>query len=557
MSSKHVSSVLVVGAGPVGLTLALDLAWRGIDVIVIEQRREGEPPDPKCNHVAARSMEMFRRLGVAAKLRNAGLPEDYPHAIAYRTAFTGCEFGRIHIPCRRDRFTDRTGADSDWPTPELPHRINQLMLEPILFDHVAATPGVRILNRTALESFAQHEDNITAVVRDLDTGEVSHYWARYLVGCDGARSTVRHALGIKLEGDADFLRVQATFFRAPQLIALQQHERAWMTHSVNPKWNGNVIAIDGRERWMMFNYLRPDQTDFDAADRDSAIRAILGVGPDFTYQVISKQDWFGRRLIAERFRDRRVFLAGDAAHIWAPFGGYGMNAGIADATNLSWLLAAHLNGWAPASILDAYEAERWPITEQVSHFAMSQAQQETQRRSAVPAAIQDKGPEGDRVRAEAGRIACEINAKQYAAAGLNFGYFYDSSPLIAYDSAAHPSYTIGSFTPSSVPGCRTPHLWLDDGRSLYDALGPEYTLLRFDTSVDVGPLVTVARQRGFPLTVLDVVSKEAAALYATRLVLARPDQHVAWRGDSPPADPLGLIDRVRGALAASLLLKAP
>jgi len=551
MPSERVSSVLIVGAGPVGLTLALDLARRGIEVAIIEQRRKGDAPDPKCNHVSSRSMEVFRRLGVAAKLRNAGLPEDYPHAIAYRTAFTGRECGRIHIPCRRDRFTDRTGADSNWPTPELPHRVNQLMLEPILFDYVAATPRVKIYNRVELVSFSQGEDQVTAVGRDLDTGEVQSYSARYLIGCDGARSTVRRGLGIKLEGDGEFMRVQATFIRAPQLIAQQQHERAWMTYSLNPKWNGNVIAIDGRERWMIFNYLRPDQFDFDAVDRDGSIRAILGVGPDFTYEVVSKQDWIGRRLIAEAFRDRRIFLAGDAAHLWAPLAGYGMNAGIADAMNLSWLLAAHLNGWAPAAILDAYEAERWPITEQVSHLAMSQAEEETRRRSAVPANILDEGAEGEQARAEAGRVACETNIKQFAAAGLNFGYFYDSSPLIAYDGSAHPTYTLGSFTSSTVPGCRVPHLWFDDGRSLYDALGPEYTLLRFDPSLDVGPLATAAQKRGFPLTVLDVVSREAAALYSTKLVLARPDQHVAWRGDDLPGDSLRLIDHLRGALAQS------
>jgi len=551
MPSERVSSVLIVGAGPVGLTLALDLARRGIEVAIIEQRRKGDAPDPKCNHVSSRSMEVFRRLGVAAKLRNAGLPEDYPHAIAYRTAFTGRECGRIHIPCRRDRFTDRTGADSNWPTPELPHRVNQLMLEPILFDYVAATPRVKIYNRVELVSFSQGEDQVTAVGRDLDTGEVQSYSARYLIGCDGARSTVRRGLGIKLEGDGEFMRVQATFIRAPQLIAQQQHERAWMTYSLNPKWNGNVIAIDGRERWMIFNYLRPDQFDFDAVDRDGSIRAILGVGPDFTYEVVSKQDWIGRRLIAEAFRDRRIFLAGDAAHLWAPLAGYGMNAGIADAMNLSWLLAAHLNGWAPAAILDAYEAERWPITEQVSHLAMSQAEEETRRRSAVPANILDEGVEGEQARAEAGRVACETNIKQFAAAGLNFGYFYDSSPLIAYDGSAHPTYTLGSFTSSTVPGCRVPHLWFDDGRSLYDALGPEYTLLRFDPSLDVGPLAIAAQKRGFPLTVLDVVSREAAALYSTKLVLARPDQHVAWRGDDLPGDSLRLIDHLRGALAQS------
>jgi len=551
MYSERVSSVLIVGAGPVGLTLALDLARRGIEVAIIEQRRKGDAPDPKCNHVSARSMEVFRRLGVAAKLRNAGLPEDYPHAIAYRTAFTGRECGRIHIPCRRDRFTDRTGADSDWPTPELPHRVNQLMLEPILFDYVAATPRVKIYSRVELVSFSQDDDRVTAVGRDLDTGEVQTYSASYLIGCDGARSTVRRGLGIKLEGDGEFMRVQATFIRAPQLINQQQHERAWMTYSLNPKLSGNVIAIDGRELWMIFNFLRLDQFDFDAVDRDGSIRTILGVGPDFTYEVISKQDWIGRRLIAERFRDRRIFLAGDAAHLWAPYAGYGMNAGIADAMNLSWLLAAHLNGWAPAAVLDAYEAERWPITEQVSRLAMAQAEEETRRRSAVPANILDEGPEGEQARAEAGRVACETNIKQFAAAGLNFGYFYDSSPLIAYDGSAHPTYTLGSFTSSTVPGCRVPHLWFDDGRSLYDALGPEYTLLRFDPSLDVGPLATAAQKRGFPLTVLDVVSREAAALYSTKLVLARPDQHVAWRGDDLPGDSLRLIDHLRGALAQS------
>lgn len=550
MSSERVSSVLIVGAGPVGLTLALDLARRGIEVAIIEQRRKGDAPDPKCNHVSSRSMEVFRRLGIAAKLRNAGLPADYPHAIAYRTAFTGRECGRIHIPCRRDRFTDRTGADSNWPTPELPHRVNQLMLEPILFDYVAATPRVKIYNRVELESFSQDEDQVTAVGRDLDTGEFQTYSARYFIGCDGARSTVRRGLGIKLEGDGEFMRVQATFIRAPQLIAQQQHERAWMTYSLNPKLSGNVIAIDGRELWMIFNFLRPDQFDFDVVDRDGSIRAILGVGPDFTYEVISKQDWIGRRLIAERFRDRRIFLAGDAAHLWAPYAGYGMNAGIADAMNLSWLLAANLNGWAPAAILDAYEAERWLITEQVSRLAMSQAEEETRRRGSVPAHILDEGPEGEQARAEAGRVACETNTKQFAAAGLNFGYFYDSSPLIAYDGSAHPTYTLGSFTSSTVPGCRVPHLWFDDGRSLYDALGPEYTLLRFDPSVDVGPLAAAAQKRGVPLAVLDVVSKEASALYSTKLVLARPDQHIAWRGDELPSEPFRLIDRVRGALAA-------
>jgi hypothetical protein len=341
--------------------------------------------------------------------------------------------------------------------------------------------------------------------------------------------------------------VQATFIRAPELIRLQKDERSWMTNTVNPRRSGNVIAIDGRERWMVFNYLKPDEPDFEAVDRDWAIRTILGVGPEFHYEILSKEDWYGRRLIANKFREARVFLAGDAAHIWVPYAGYGMNAGIADAMDLSWLLAAHLNGWAPARILDAYEAERWPITEQVSRFAMTHAEKEIARRGAVPAAIDAPGIEGDRARADAGRVCYDINVHQFCCGGLNFGTYYENSPIIAYDGAAHPAFSMSAFTPSTVPGCRTPHVWLSDGRSVYDAMGPEYTLLCFDPEVEVAQLVAAARQRGVPLAVVDVDSPQTPGLYTTKLVLSRPDQHVAWRGDACPKDSLSLIDLIRGA----------
>jgi len=525
----------------------MDLAWRGIEVTVVERRRPGESPEPKCNHVSARSMEIYRRLGIAAKLRNVGLPEDYPNDVSYRTSFTGTEFARIHIPCRRDRFTNKSGPDGDWPTPEPPHRCNQIFLEPVLFEHAFALPRVTILNRTEIESFEAHDDKVVATVRNLDSGESAPIVCCYLVGCDGGKSTVRRAIGAQLEGDAVIQRVQATFIRAPDLIRFQKHERSWVTNSVNPRRLGNVIAIDGLERWMIFNYLTPDEADFDAVDRDWAIRTILGVGPEFRYQTLSNEDWYGRRLIANKFREARVFIAGDAAHIWVPYAGYGMNAGIADATNLSWLLAAHLNGWAPAEILDAFEAERWPITEQVSRFAMAHAEKEIGRRGAVPAAIEASGSEGDRARTEAGRVCYDINVHQYCCGGLNFGTYYEASPIIAYDEAAHPAFSMSGFTPSTVPGCRTPHLWLSDGRSLYDAMGPEYTLLRLDSAVDMAHLIAAARQRRGPLDVVDVASPETAGLYATKLVLSRPDQHVAWRGDACPKDPLALVDLIRGA----------
>jgi 2-polyprenyl-6-methoxyphenol hydroxylase-like FAD-dependent oxidoreductase len=539
--------VLIVGAGPVGLTLAIDLAWRGIDVTVVETRPRAAPPDPKCNHVAARTMEIFRRLGVAEKVRDAGLPADYPHDISYRTTFTGAELTRIPIPCRRDRFTATDGPDCNWPTPEPPHRINQIFLEPILFEHAAAQSRIHIVNRTSVEDVLVEDSSATVSLRDLETGAIRRVSCRYLIGCDGARSIVRKAIGAGLSGDAIVQRVQSTYISAPDLIDLQQHERAWGTGSINPRRSGMVYAIDGRERWLVHNYMKPGETDFDAVDRDAGIRTILGVGADFKYDILSKEDWYGRRLIADKFRDRSAFIAGDAAHIWVPYAGYGMNAGIADAMNLSWLLAAHLNGWAPASILDAYEAERWPITSQVSRFAMSHAEAEIRRRGAVPDTIEQASGQGELVRQEVGRLAYEINVQQYACAGLNFGTYYDRSPIIAYDGAQQPAYTMDSYTPSTVPGCRTPHLWREDGGSLYDVMGPEFTLLRFDSTVDVAALELAARNRGVPLKILNVVRPAGTLFDKAALLLSRPDQHVAWRGDKLPTDPLALIDRVRGA----------
>ena len=217
------SNVLIVGAGPVGLTLAIDLAWRGIDVTVIETRAAAEPPEPKCNHVAARTMEIFRRLGLAGKVRNAGLPADYPHDISYRTTFAGQELARIVIPCRRDRFTMKEGPDCNWPTPEPPHRINQIFLEPILFEHAASQPRVRIINRTMVEEIRIEDRSAEVTLRDLETGAASRLSCNYLIGCDGARSVVRKAVGAELAGDAIVQRVQSTYIRAPDLIGRQIH----------------------------------------------------------------------------------------------------------------------------------------------------------------------------------------------------------------------------------------------------------------------------------------------------------------------------------------------
>jgi 2-polyprenyl-6-methoxyphenol hydroxylase-like FAD-dependent oxidoreductase len=492
-------------------------------------------------------MEVFRRLGVSQRVRDAGLPADYPHDVAFRTSVTGIEFARIPIPSRQERFSTKGGPDTWWPTPELPHRINQIYLEPLLIEHATGMPGLHLYNRTAFERFEQDENGVTAIVRELDGEAIRFIRAKYLVGCDGARSLVRKMIGAKLSGTEIVQRVQSTYFRAPDLIARMKFRPAWMMMSVNTQRNALTCAIDGRETWLIHNYLLPHETEFESVDRDAAIRTILGVGDDFEYDVISKEDWIGRRLVADKFRDRRVFICGDAAHLWIPFAGYGMNAGIADAMNLSWLLAARLKGWGGNAILNAHELERLPITEQVSRFAMNIALQTLSQRREVPVEIGEMSEAGERARRQFGQEIYDLNVQQFCCGGLNFGYFYDQSPIIAYDGEAAPPYTLYDFTPSTVPGCRTPHLWLADGRSLYDALGPDFTLLRLDASLEVTSLLRAADARGVPLALVDVDAPDALAIYKRKLVLTRPDQHVAWRGDQVPEHPVALIDLVRGA----------
>jgi 2-polyprenyl-6-methoxyphenol hydroxylase-like FAD-dependent oxidoreductase len=542
------TEVLIVGAGPVGLTLAIDLAWRGVDVMVADLRRAGEPPSVKCNSISARSMETFRRLGLAARLRAAGLPRDYPNDVASRTTATGTELCRIGIPSRAERYGANDGPDTLWPTSEPPHRVNQIYFEPILFAHAAAQPRIRMLNRTAFEDFTQDGDSVMAVLRDFDDGARLSIACSFLIGCDGGKSTVRKRIGASFLGTPVVQRVQSTYIRAPALVSRLPGKRAWMYFSLNPRRCGTTIAIDGRETWLIHNFLYRDETEFESVDRDWAIRTILGVGPDFEYEVIAKEDWVGRRLVADSFRDRRVFLCGDAAHLWIPHGGYGMNAGIADAANLSWMIAATLAGWAPLAILDAYEAERRPIADEMSRFTMDFALKIIKQRREISAEIELPGPVGDAARARLGREAYELDVQQQCCGGLNFGYFYARSPIIAYDGESHPAYTMHDFTPSTVPGCRAPHLWLNDHRSLYDALGPDYTLVRVDPSGHVSGIIEAAARRRLPLLVVDVDTSDARSIHA-RLTLIRPDQHVAWRCDEEPASPLELIDLVRGARA--------
>ena len=549
--------VLIVGGGPVGLTLAMDLAWRGIDVVVAERRPPDDPPNVKCGQIGARSMETFRRLGVADKLRGIGLPADYPNDIVSATSVTGIELSRVLIPARGARPTPAAvGPDTAWPTPEHTHRCNQKFFEPVLFAHAAAQPRIRILHRTEIMDLAQGEQGVTASAVDLDSGTRTSIACDYLVGCDGASSFVRKSIGSEFVGAPVLQYAQSFHIRAPQLRSLLPGKPAWLYFSLNPRRCGVTMAVDGRETWNIQNFSHPGESRLDHLDRDWVIRSILGVGPDFEYELLSCEDWVARRLVANKLRDRRVFICGDAAHVWMPLGGFGMSAGIADAANLAWKLAGVLHGWATAEILDAYEAERQPITDQASRIISDIGHQVMMQRHELSPDIERLDAIGEAARTAAGQLAYALDVEQQCCGGLNFGYFYDRSPIIAYDREQAPTYTMGTFTSTTVPGCRAPHVWIEGRRSLYDAMGPDYTLLRLDPAAGISGIVAAAAQRGLPLAVLDVRSPEASVLYRHKLVLVRPDQHVAWRGDAEPADPLDLVDLVRGATRVSMAKSA-
>lgn len=549
LESASPAPVLIIGAGPVGLTLALDLAWRGIRSLIVEQRSADEPATPRANHVSARAMETFRRLGIADAVRAGGLPSDYPPDVAWVTQLIGHELTRIRL-AHGDEGSEgaRGAADSGWPSPERQHKINQMFLEPVLRRAVAADPLITLRMSARLETLVQDGEGVRAEIVDLDTGHTESVASTYAIGCDGGASTVRKLIGARFTGDAELTRVVSAHVRSPGLVDRLAVPRAHRYFVVSAEQAGVAVTLDGRELWS-FHLMLPS-LDSDPGDLDihRAIVAMTGI-PDLEYEVFATDSWTGRRLVADRLVEGRIALCGDAAHIWVPNAGYGMNAGIADAENLAWRLSAMVEGWGAETLLAGYERERLPITEQVSRFAkqLALANRAPQLRTPSPL-LGASGAAGDAERARVGAELYALNLAQFTPLGLNFAYFYDDSPDIVPDDGTAPAYGIGDYTPSTVPGCRAPHIDLPGG-SLYDRLGAGFTVIRVDPAVEVAGLHSAAQQRGVPLTIVDLDPDEAGGLYEHALTLVRPDRHVAWRGGGVPHDADALLDRITGVSA--------
>ena len=545
--------VIVAGAGPVGLIAAMDLAWRGIPTIILEKRNDEAPAYPRCNTTSARTMEILRRLGCNEAYRACGLRSDYPNDVTYSTSLTGVEFARYHLPAANaGSLAERVAHDGGWHSAERPHRATQFYLERVLRAHALTFDAIDLRFCQEITDVFQDEDSVTVTVRNTETGETDRVTASYVIACDGGRSDVRKSCGINMAGGYTGLgRNQSVVFRSKDVRPIMEAHNGlgWMNWTISEAGRGNLIAIDGDELWLTHMSLMPDQDEITPETIDRHIRSV--VGQQIGYTVEHTEIWQLNRLVAERYREGRVFLAGAAAHIWPPYAGHGMNTGIEDGIALTWMLAAVIKGWAPPSLLDAYQAERHNVGEKVSRAAEGLAASQVGIWKSIECVGQlaEPGNAGDALRKRIRDALVMTDSVQFNPQGMNFGLHYDESPVIAYDDGVPPAYEIRRYTPSTVPGCRTPFFaFVEDGTPIYDRIGQGFTLLRTDATVDVTGLEAAAAGCGMPFEVIDIeFEPRARDFYDHALVLVRPDDRVAWRSDSAPVDPVAIIDKVRGA----------
>ncbi len=531
------SAVIIIGAGPCGLILAIELGRRGIPAVVLEEKTS-PIRFPAANATQARTMEHFRRLGFADKVRALGLPPDYPTDIAYFTRFSSHELARFSLPSARAATDLIKTLSGSWSAAELPHRCSQMYIERVLREQAEALDAVSILPGWRATTLREDADGVEVDAESIDGRERRTLRAAYCVGADGARSFTRKAIGTTYSGEGsatrNFLGGQmfAFYFRSPNLYQVIPHPRAWMYWTVNRDRRCLMPAINGRDEFAFHTQLASDQRPEDITDSEAKTMLQAAVGASIDIEIITRSSWnAGYTLVADKFLRGRIFIGGDAAHLFTPTGGLGYNTATEDAVNLGWKLAAMIKGWGGPALLDSYEFERQAIAKRNTKYARGFA--DSIGLFVPPVELEDNTPAGEVARKKTGDHFNHHARFEFNIPGITFGGRYDGSPIIISDGTSPPPDAANTYVPTACPGGRAPHLWLADGRSLYDTFGFEFTLLRLGTKPpDAAPFVASAEKLMLPLHVVDIATDEARELYQSDLALVRPDQIVAWRGHS-------------------------